>query len=121
MRATTELFTINGQGILVPDADVTVTTSEVLADSARDRSGTLHRTLLRRVTGWEFSYETLTDAERQYMLGLLDKQTFNFGHPGHLDATQKELSTCYCKGSAMDYHDAAKGQWRNFHFRVEEV
>lgn len=121
MRATTELFTINGQGILVPDADVTVTTAEVLADSARDRSGTLHRTLLRRVTTWEFSYETLTDAERQYMLELLDRHSFQFGHPGKLDAAQREVTTCFCKGSAMDYHDASKGQWRNFRFRVEEV
>lgn len=116
MRAVTELFTIHGQGILVPDADVTVTTADVEGDCVRDRSGTLHRSLLRRgVTAWEFSYGHLTQQEREYMLELLGREpVFPFTHP-------EGQTLCYCKGAAMDYHDAARGHWKNARFRVEEV
>ena len=123
MRAITELFTLDGRGILTPDADVTVTTADVEGDSARDRSGVLHRAVLRRgVTAWEFTYDTLTDAERQYMLELLmGEAVFSFTHPGKADAGKQETSLCCCRGWSMDYHDAARGQWRKFRFRVEEV
>lgn len=114
MRAITELFTVDGQGILVPDADVTVTCTDVEGESVRDRSGMLHRCPLRRVTAWEFSYDTLSDQERTYMENLLSQPVFPFTSPGR-------ESVCYCKGISMDYHDAARGQWRNFRFRVEEV
>lgn len=114
MRATTELFKVDDQGILVPDADVTVTTTDVEGESLRDRSGMLHRTPLRRVTAWEFSYDTLTDQEREYMETLLGQPGFVFESPGR-------LSTCYCKSTSAQYHDGARGLWRNYRFRIEEI
>jgi hypothetical protein len=114
MRAITELFTINGQGILVPDAPVTTKTTDVEGESARDRSGMLHRTVLRQVRTWEFTYRQLTEQERQYMLALLTQGAFPFTHPGG-------QTVCYCKGHAMDYQDAQKGLWRNFRFQIEEA
>ena len=114
MRATTQLFAVDGQEILIPDADVTVTTTDVEGESIRDRSGMLHRAPLRRVTAWEFSYDTLNELEWQYMMDLLRQPVFRFTSPGR-------ESVCYCKGTAAEYHDAARGRWRNFRFRVEEV
>lgn len=116
MRAVTELFTVEGQGILVPDADVTVTKTDVEEAAVRDRSGVLHRSLLRRgVTAWEFSYRQLTGEERAYMLELLGREpVFAFTHP-------EGQSRCFCKSVTMDYHDAAQGLWKNLRFRVEEV
>lgn len=114
MRAITELFTINGQGILVPDAPVTVKSTDIEGESARDRSGMLHRTVLRRVKSWEFSYDRLTQEERQYMLGLLTQGTFPFQSP---DGAYRG----YCKGYAMDFADAGQGLWRSVRFTVEEV
>ena len=61
MRDITELFTVDGQGILVPDAPVTVQLTDIEGESARDRSGMLHRTVLRRVRSWEFTYGRLTE------------------------------------------------------------
>ena len=115
MKAVTDLFTIDGQGILVPDADVTVTKTDVEGERLRDRSGMLHRSILRRgLTSWAFSYQHLTQEERAYMLGLLGEPVFRFGHP-------EGESLCYCKDISMDYHDATLGHWKNFRFRVEEV
>lgn len=116
MRPITELFTLDGQGIPVPDADVTVITSDVECDAVRDRSGVLHRAVLRpNVRAWEFSYDQLTDEERQQLLQLLSgKPLFPFTYPGG-------SATCYCSGTSAQYHDAAQGLWKNFRFRVEEV
>jgi putative aminopeptidase FrvX len=102
----TDIFTINGQPIPVPDGDVTVKLTDIQGDAVRDRSGMLHRTVLRRgVTAWEFSYERLTDEERRCLLELLNREpVFRFCHPGQPDGTR-----CYCKGTAARYHDAARG------------
>ena len=114
MRDITELFTVDGQGILVPDAPVTVQLTDIEGESARDRSGMLHRTVLRRCKSWEFTYSRITDENRQYLLTLLTPGVFPFTHP------QGE-STCYCKEVSADFHDATAGVWKNLRFRVEEV
>lgn len=118
MRAVTELFTIDGQGILVPDSDVTVTTADIEGEALRDRSGVLHRYPLRRgVTVWEFSYDQLSDEERQTMLELLHRQpVFPFTYPGKSSPT-----LCFCKETSARYHDAVQGIWKDFCFRIQEV
>ena len=110
----TDIFTINGQPIPVPDADVTVKITDIEGESARDRSGMLHRTVLRRCRSWAFSYCRLTEENRQYLLELLTPGMFQFTHP------QGE-STCYCKEISSEFHDATAGIWHNLRFRVEEV
>ena len=110
----TDIFTINGQPIPVPDGDVAVKFTDIEGESARDRSGMLHRTVLRRCKSWEFSYSRLTEEHRQYLLNLLTPGVFQFAHP------QGEC-TCYCQEISAQYHDATNGIWTNFRFRVEEV
>ena len=110
----TDIFTISGQPVPVPDSDVAVTVTDVVGESARDRSGILHRTVLRRCKSWEFSYSRLTDAQRGYLLELLTPGVFPFTHPDG-------ESLCCCGSFRGDYHDAAKGLWHNIRFRVEEV
>ena len=110
----TDIFTINGKPIPVPDAPVAVKQADVEGESARDRSGMLHRTVLRRCKCWEFSYRQLREAQRTYLLDILAANTFLFAHPDG-------LSRCYCKDISADYHDAIAGIWKNFRFRVEEV
>ena len=110
----TDIFTINGQPIPVPDADVAVKRIDIEGESVRDRSGMLHRTVLRQVRSWEFRYSRLTDENRQYLLNLLTAGMFQLTHP------QGE-STCYCKEISSNFHDAAAGVWHDLRFRVEEV
>ena len=110
----TDIFTINGQPIPVPDADVAVKRIDIEGESVRDRSGMLHRTVLRQVRSWEFRYSRLTNENRQYLLNLLTAGMFQFTHP------QGE-STCYCKEISSNFHDAAAGVWHDLRFRVEEV
>jgi len=110
----TDIFTISGKAIPVPDAPVTVQRTDIEGESARDRSGMLHRTVLRQVKSWAFSYGRLTDEKRAYLATLLTPGVFPFTHP-------EGESLCCCKGFSADYYDAAAGIWKNFRFRVEEV
>lgn len=110
----TDIFTIDGQPIPVPDADVTVKKTDVEGESARDRSGMLHRTVLKRVRSWAFSYRQLTGAQRTYLMELLKPGVFQFTHP-------EGESLCYCKDISADFHDATADVWQNLRFRVEEV
>ena len=114
MKERNQLYAIEGKGLPVPDANVTVKTTDVEGESARDRSGMLHRTVLRPVRAWEFSYSQLTDGERTYLAGLLGANPFQFAHP-------EGKSTCYCKAIAAELHDGTTGLWQNVRFRVEEV
>lgn len=110
----TEIFTIDGRGVPIPDAPVPVTTTDVEGESARDRSGMLHRTVLRRVKSWEFTYRQINKNQYNYLLEILIPGVFQFAHP-------EGISQCCCKGFSADYYDAAAGLWHNFRFRIEEV
>jgi hypothetical protein len=63
MRPKTELFTINGQPLLAPDAEVAVSYSDIDAsDAGRDQDGVLHRNVVRyKVAAWSFQYSHLTE------------------------------------------------------------
>lgn len=114
MRAKTKLFTLAGKQILVPDAGVQATVTDVVGDSVRDRSGMLHRTVLRRVRGWTFRYSQLTNAEREYLLSILPAGTFQFVHP-------EGKCTAYCQELTSLLQDGNSGIWEDVRFRVEEV
>lgn len=114
MRAKTKLFTLAGQPILVPDADVDAKLTDIVGDSVRDRSGMLHRTVLRRVRSWTFRYRQLTNAERQYLLSILPAGTFQFVHP-------EGKCTAFCQELTSRLHDGNTGLWQEVQFRVEEV
>ena len=121
MRATTDLFTINGKPVLVPDQEVTVSYEDLdAADSGRDESGFMHRFVVRhKVASWGFTYSHLTEEEKQYMESLFpDKATFAFGHPGRKDSTKRETTTCYRSKYSLSWKNAATGLWSNYGFQI---
>ena len=123
MRSKTDLFTVNGQPMLAPDAEVGVSYADIdAADAGRDQSGLLHRSVVRyKVAAWSFSYSHLTEAERQYMESLFPEEpTFVLGHPGRLDATVTEYTTCYRAKYGIFWRDS-RGLWNGYSFQIVEV
>ena len=121
MRQTTELFTINGKPMLVPDEEVTVSYEDLDAeDSGRDETGVMHRIPLRyKVATWGFTYAHLTEEERQYLESLFpDAPTFVFGHPGRQDASVCELTVCYRSQYGIRWRSACTGLWSGCSFNI---
>lgn len=114
MRALSKHYLIDGLGLPVPDAPVAVKYKDIEGESARDRSGLLHRTVLRRVRSWEFSYDRLGNEDKEYLQSILDTGVIHFIHP-------EGNCICCCRGFTVEHYDAAAGIWRNFRFQVEEV
>lgn len=123
MRATTELFQVNGVSMLVPDADVTVSYEDLdTADAGRDESGFMHRMVVRyKVGSWKFEYAHLTEEERQYMEALFpDEATFQFRHPSRQDANTAEVTTCYRSKYGLSWRNARTGLWSGYSFSIIE-
>ena len=116
-----EEYKIDGSPVLVPDADVALTLTDLDAGSAsRDESGVMHRIRVRkRVKTWAFEYFALNREEFQYMENLLSrKATFQFSY---LSADGTE-ATCkaYCSNTGLTYQNARLGLYRNYKFTVIE-
>ena len=123
MRATTELFKINGVPMLVPDSEVGVSYEDLdSADSGRDESGAMHRVPVRyKVGSWSFSYNHLTEAEKQYMESLFpDAADFEFTHPDRLDASVSVTSRAYRSKYSISWKNARTGLWNNYGFNIIE-
>lgn len=121
MRAKTDLFTINGKPMLVPDQEVAVSFEDIDAsDSGRDESGVMRRFVVRyKVGSWDFSYSYLTEEEKCYMESLFPASaTFSFGHPGRQDSTKRETTTCYRSKYSLSWKNAATGLWSNYGFKI---
>ena len=117
---TTDLFTIDGKPVLVPDRDLVFSAEDMEAsDSGYDENGTYHRFVLRRnVQSWEFSYSRLTQEEYAYMEALLSgKDTFCFGFTSAADGSWQETTAYRSKHSVL-WHCAADGQFRDYRFRI---
>lgn len=116
----TELFTIDGEPMLVPDADLSILEEDVVSsDSGLDESGVYHRFGVRRgIKSWEFSYSRLTGEEYAYMEGLFaGKDTFAFGFA--FGGTTQEV-TAYRSKRSIAWHNAADDQLRNYRFRITQ-
>lgn len=116
-----EEYKIGGTPILVPDADVELTLTDLDAGSAgRDESGVMHRIRVRkRVKTWAFQYFALTREEFRYMEDLLSgSAAFQFTYPD-LDGTVKTCKA-YCSNSSLTYQNAKLGLYRNYKFTVIE-
>ena len=123
MRATTELFKINGVPILVPDAEVGQSYEDLdSADSGRDESGVMHRIPVRyKVGSWSFSYSYLTEEEKQYMEGLFPEAAdFEFTHPDRLDASAAVVCRAYRSKYGISWRNARTGLWSNYSFNIIE-
>ena len=121
MRKTSEIFTVNGKPMLIPDAEVAVNYEDLdSAESGRDESGFMHRLVVRsKVPSWEFSYSHLTEAEKNYMESLFgDAPTFSFTHPSRLDSTLSQTTQCYRSKYTISWKNARTGLWSNYGFRI---
>lgn len=116
---TTDLFTIDGEPILVPDGDLAFSAEDMeSSDSGSDENGNYHRYVLRRnVQSWDFSYSRLSREEYAYMEGLFGgKDTFTFGFVAAHGI--KEEITAYRSKHSILWHCAADGQFRDYRFRI---
>ena len=123
MRATTELFQINGVPMLVPDAEVAVSYEDLDAsDSGRDEGGFMHRIVVRyKVGSWRFEYAHLTEEEKQYMENLFpDTATFRFRHPSRKNAEVTEETICYRSKYGISWKNARTGLWSGYSFSIIE-
>lgn len=120
---TTELFKVNGQPLIVPDAGVGFSFEDLDdSTSGRDESGYMHRFVVRDKVGkWSFSFASITDEEKQYLDSLFrGNATFSFTHPSREDSNESETSTCYCSKVEMSWYNARLGMWRNYRFNIIE-
>ena len=123
MRSVTELFSVNGKPLLVPDGDAAVSYEDLdSADSGRDESGVMHRIPVRyKVASWSFSYHHLTEAEKQYMESLFpDGADFAFTHPARADASQPVTVRAYRSKYSISWKNARTGLWSNYGFSIIE-
>lgn len=114
---------INGVPMLVPDSEVGVSYEDLdSADSGRDESGAMHRVPVRyKVGSWSFSYNHLTEAEKQYMESLFpDAADFEFTHPDRLDASVSVTSRAYRSKYSISWKNARTGMWNNYGFNIIE-
>lgn len=121
MRSLTQLFQINGKPMLAPDEEVSVGYEDIDgADAGRDAAGFMHRSMLRcKVPSWNFTYSSLTEAEKNYMEGLFGQEaTFLFTHPSRLDAAVAEQTQCYRSKYTISWKSAKSGLWSNYGFTV---
>jgi hypothetical protein len=123
MRPFTNLFLINGKPMLAPDADVSVTYSDLDGeDSGRDESGVMHRVVVRYKTGtWSFVYSNLTEEEKRYMEELFpDAPDFEFTLPDRLRADKEVTIRAYRSNYGIAWHNAKTGLWGNYKFNIIE-
>lgn len=112
-------FLVDGSPILVPDADVELTLTDLDSGSAgRDESGVMHRLRVRRrVKTWAFQYFALSREEFQHMENLLSRSSeFQFTYPDP-DGTSKTCKA-YCSNTALTYQNASLGLYRNYKFTI---
>ena len=117
---TTELFTIDGQPMPVPDGDMALHIADIEAsDSGLDESGVRHCFLLRQgVKSWDFSYARLDRDAYGYLESLFaGKETFLFGYPSEMDGARQEITAYRSKCSVL-WHSAGDGLFRNCKFRI---
>lgn len=123
MRPFAKQFRINGMPVLAPDADISVSYSDVdSSDGGRDEAGAMHRIVLRHKLGtWSFCYSQLSEEEKRYMERLFpDGEDFDFTHPDRLHADREVTTRAYRADYALCWHNAATGQWRNYKFEIVE-
>ncbi len=114
-------YYIDGQPILVPDAELEVSASDLDSpDSGRDESGVMHRFRVReRVRTWSLSYGVLTGMEYRYMHDLMaGKSVFTFSFPGP-DGLQESCSA-YCSKVGFSICDQSQGIYKNLKFNIIE-
>ena len=118
---TTDLFTIDGKPVLVPDRDLAFSEEDMeTSDSGHDENGNYHRFVLRHnVQSWDFSYSRLSREEYAYMESLFaGKATFRFTYPDCAAGGEASTVTAYRSKHGILWRSAATGQFRNYGFSI---
>ena len=115
-------FLMDGKPFPLPDQGVEMSFEDLdSAQSGRDESGFMHRTVVRYKVGvWNFSYSHLTRQEYAYMRAILPETgSFTFTYP---DPESGELrdTTGYLSRYGILWQCARTGQYRNFKFSIIE-
>ena len=116
----TELYQINGQPMVAPDAGVEMSFTDLDdAQSGRDESGYMHRIVVRQKVGvWNFVYSHLTREEYSYLLSILPTGgSFTFTYPTE-DGSRN--TRAYLSGYSVVWQDARTGLYRNMKFSIIE-
>ena len=116
MRSFDPVYTVDGSPMLVPDAGVEISRSDLEGEGGgRDAGGFLHRVVLRSgVRTWSFTYSLLTEQELGYLQDLfLGKVSFAFTCGG-------ETVTAYCDKQDVTLFDRARGLYKGLKFTVTE-
>lgn len=121
MRAFYNDFLVDGQPILMPDADVEFSFADLDSDdSGRDESGVWHRILLRSGVGsWSMNYSVLTTEEYRYMESLFaGKAEFAFTYR---DINGTSVSCpAYRSDHSITLHNAKTGLYRNYKLNITQ-
>lgn len=118
-----ELYRINGRPMPVPDQDVQMSFEDLdSADSGRDESGFMHRTVKRhKVCTWDFVYSYLSQEEYTYLLGLWEQAgSFTFSYPDPAEPARRRQTTAYLSRYGITWHNARTGWYRNLKFSIIE-
>lgn len=123
MRATTNLFKVDGTPLLAPNAEPQFSYEDIdAADTGRDELGYMHRHVVRRKVGkWVLDYGTVTEEEKQYMESIFeDRDTFQFTRPSRLDVNTSETTECYRSKYAINWVDSKTNKWKNYKIDIIE-
>ena len=118
-----KVFLIDGQPMLIPDADMELSFEDLDSASAgRDEAGVMHRQVVRHKVGkWSFCYSRLSRKEYAYMESLFaGKAYFRFTFPSLTDPNDATTVTAYRSGFGVGWHNAQTGDFRNYKFSVIE-
>ena len=116
MRPFDQIYRVDGEPMIVPDAQVEITETDLDSEaSGRDESGFMHRTVLRHgVRTWVFTYAVLTGQELMYLRSLFQgKDSFDFTY---------EDGTCqaYCSKREVRLWDRTRGVYKALRFTIIE-
>lgn len=112
---------IDGQPVLVPDADIAIEYTDIDSEeSGRDESYYMHRVVVRRgVKKWPLVYASITREEYLYMESLFQgKDDFTVTYLDHDGVTAE--CVCYRSKHSITIHNAKTGDYRNYSFNIIE-
>lgn len=123
MRATTNLFLINGTPLYAPDEEPTFSYEDIdSSETGRDEAGYMHRHVVRRKVGkWSFQYSSITDAEKQAIESIFEGlDTFQFTRPGRIATGTPETTECYRSKYSLNWKSSKTGKWVSYKFNIIE-
>lgn len=123
MEKLSNLFLIDGEPMLVPDADMELSFEDLDSASAgRDESGVMHRIMVRQKVGkWGFVYSRLSAEDYAYMERLFQgKASFRFTFPSLTCKGMSTTVTAYRSAHGVGWRNAKTGEFCNYKFSIIE-